>query len=40
MLVNSTPKLTQYEWVNEQHEDLDIGAAFNCSKTIIEKICG
>ena len=25
MLVKSTPKLTQHEWVKEQHEDLDIG---------------
>ena len=25
MLVNSTPKLTQHEWVKEQHEDSDIG---------------
>ena len=25
MLVNSTPKLTQHEWVKEQHGDSDIG---------------
>ena len=25
MLVNSTPKLTQHDWVKEQHEDSDIG---------------
>ena len=25
MLVNSTPKLTQHEWVKEQYEDSDIG---------------
>ena len=25
ILVNSTPKLTQHEWVKEQHEDSDIG---------------
>ena len=24
MLVNSTSKLTQHEWVKEQHEDVDI----------------
>ena len=29
MLVNSTPKLTQHEWVKKQHEDLDIGATIN-----------
>ena len=29
MLVNSTPKLTQHEWVKEQHEDLDIGATIH-----------
>ena len=27
MLVNSTTKLTPHEWVKEQHEHLDIGAA-------------
>ena len=27
MLVSSTPKLTLHEWIKEQHEDLDIGAA-------------
>ena len=32
MLVNSTPKLTQHEWVKEQHEDLDIGAAIQLLK--------
>ena len=26
MLVYSTPKLTQHEWVKEQHEDVDISA--------------
>ena len=33
MLVNSTPKLTQHEWVKEQHEDLDIGATIQLLKT-------
>ena len=33
MLVNSTPKLTQQEWVKEQHEDLDIGATIQLLKT-------
>ena len=32
MLVNSTPKLTQHDWVKEQHEDLDIGAAIQLLK--------
>ena len=32
MLVNSTPKLTQHEWVKEQHKDLDIGAAIQLLK--------
>ena len=32
MLVNSTPKLTQHEWVRE-HEDLDIGATIQLLKT-------
>ena len=32
MLVNSTPKLTQCEWVKEKHEDLDIGAAIQLLK--------
>ena len=33
MLVNSTPKLTQHEWVKEQYEDLDIGATIQLLKT-------
>ena len=33
MLVNSTPELTQHEWVKEQHEDLDIGAIIQLLKT-------
>ena len=33
MLVNSTPKLTQHEWVKEQHEDLDIGATIQLLKS-------
>ena len=33
MLVNSTPKLTQHEWVKEQHEDLDICAIIQLLKT-------
>ena len=33
MLVSSTPKLTQCEWVKEQHKDLDIGAAIQLLKT-------
>ena len=33
MLVNSTPKLTQYKWVREQHEDLDISATIQLLKT-------
>ena len=33
MLVNSTPKLTQHEWVKEQHEDFDIGATIQLLKT-------
>ena len=33
MLVNSTPKLTQHEWVREQHEDVDIAAAIQLLKT-------
>ena len=32
MLVNSTPKLTHHEWVKEQHEDSDIGAAMQLLK--------
>ena len=33
MSVNSTPKLTQHEWVKEQHEDLDIRATIQLLKT-------
>ena len=33
MLVNSTPKLTQHEWVKEQCEDVDIGATIHLLKT-------
>ena len=33
MLINSTPKLTQHEWVKEQHEDVDIGATIQLLKT-------
>ena len=33
VLVNSTPKLTQHEWVKEQHEDVDIGATIQLLKT-------
>ena len=33
MLVKSTPKLTQHEWVKEQHEDLYIGATIQLLKT-------
>ena len=33
MLVNSTPKLTQSEWVKEQCEDVDIGATIQLLKT-------
>ena len=33
MLVNSTLKLTQHEWVKEQHDDLDIGATIQLLKT-------
>ena len=33
MLVNSTPKLTQHEWVKEQHEDVDIHATIQLLKT-------
>ena len=32
MLVNSTPKFTQHEWVKEQHKDLDIGATIQLLK--------
>ena len=32
MLVNSTPKLTQHEWVKEQHEDVDIGTTIQLLK--------
>ena len=32
MLVNSTPKLTHHEWVKEQHEYLNIGAAIQFLK--------
>ena len=34
MLVNSTPKLTQHEWVIEQHKDLDTGAKIQLLKMI------
>ena len=33
MLVNSSPKLTQPEWVKEQYEDIDIGATIQLLKT-------
>ena len=33
MLVNSTPKLTQHEWVKEQCEDVDIGTTIQLLKT-------
>ena len=33
MLVNSTPKLTQHEWVKEQCEDVDISAIIQLLKT-------
>ena len=33
MLVNSTPKLTQQEWVKEQCEDVDISATIQLLKT-------
>ena len=33
MLVNSTPKLTQHEWVREQYEDVNIGATIQLLKT-------
>ena len=33
MLVNSTPKLTQCEWVREQCKDVDIGATIQLLKT-------
>ena len=33
MLVNSTPKLSQHEWVKEQHEDVDIGTIIQLLKT-------
>ena len=33
MLVSSIPKLTQHEWVKEQHEDLDISATIQLLKT-------
>ena len=32
-LVNSTPKLTQHEWVKEQHEDVGISATIQLLKT-------
>ena len=32
MLVNSTPNLTQHEWVKEQHEDVDISATIQLLK--------
>ena len=32
MLVNSTPKLNQHEWVKEQHEDVDISAIIQLLK--------
>ena len=32
MLVNSTPKLTQHGWVEEQHEDVDNGATIQLLK--------
>ena len=34
MLVNSTPKLTDPEWVKEKQEDLDIGAAIQLLKNV------
>ena len=33
MLVNSPPKLTQHEWVKEQHEDVDISTTIQLLKT-------
>ena len=33
MLVNSTPKLTQHEWVKEQCEDVDISATIQLLTT-------
>ena len=33
MLVNSTPKLTQHEWVKEQCEDVDISATIQLLQT-------
>ena len=33
MLVNSTPKLTQHEWVKEQCEDVDISTTIQLLKT-------
>ena len=33
MLVNSTPKLTQSEWVKQQHDDSDIGSVIQLIKT-------
>ena len=32
MLVNSTPKLTQHEWVKEKHEDIDVSATIQLLK--------
>ena len=32
MLVNITPKLTQHDWVKEQHEDVDISATIQLLK--------
>ena len=32
MLKNGTPKLTQHEWVKEQHEDVDISATIQLLK--------
>ena len=34
MLVNSTPKLSQHEWVKEQHEDVDISAIIQLLKYV------
>ena len=33
MLVNTTPKLTQHEWVKVQCEDVDISATIQLLKT-------
>ena len=33
MLVDSSPRLTQSEWVKEQSEDVDIGATIQLLKT-------